>query len=126
MRFLGSVAVIALMVGAAHAQAPSQPSTGTPASPSRTDAKPPQQQPSMADPSGAMPQKGQRDAGAPLPGANSFTEAQARSRIENLGFTSVAGLTKDVNGVWRGKAMKDGKTEDVAIDYRGNIVVSQK
>lgn len=113
------MALVALMAGTAYAQTP-------PVSPAQPAAKPPQQQPSMAQPSGAVGQPGQTDAGAPLPGANSFTEAQARGRIEKLGFTNVVGLTKDVNGVWRGKAMKDGKTQDVAVDYRGNIVVSQK
>jgi hypothetical protein len=66
------------------------------------------------------------DAGAPLSGANSFTEAQARSRIEQLGYTNVTGLTKDTNGIWRGKATKDGQAQDLSLDFRGNIVVGQK
>jgi hypothetical protein len=66
------------------------------------------------------------DAGAPLPGANSFTESQAKSRIEQLGYTNVTGLAKDSDGVWRGTAMKDGKSQRVAIDFRGNIVVGQQ
>ena len=65
------------------------------------------------------------DAGAPLPGANSFTENQAKARIEQLGYTNVTGLAKDSDGVWRGTAMKDGRTQSVAIDFRGNIVVGQ-
>ena len=44
--------------------------------------------------------------GAPVAGANSFTEGQAKSRIEDRGFKNVSGLTKDSNGVWRGKAEK--------------------
>jgi hypothetical protein len=66
------------------------------------------------------------DAGAPLSGANSFTETQARTRIEQLGYTSVSGLAKDANGIWRGKANKDGTTHDVSVDFRGNIVVGLK
>ena len=42
--------------------------------------------------------------GAPVAGANSFTEGQAKSRIEARGFTNVAGLKKDSDGVWRGTA----------------------
>ena len=54
-----------------------------------------------------------------MPGANSFTEAQARSRIENLGYSNVVGLSKDDQGVWRGSAMKDGKSVSVALDFNG-------
>jgi hypothetical protein len=57
----------------------------------------------------------------PVEGANSFTEAQARSRIEGQGFTSVTGLTKGDDGVWRGKATKGGSTADVALDFKGNV-----
>lgn len=60
--------------------------------------------------------------GAPLKGANSFTESQARSRIESNGFSAVTGLAKDTDGIWRGKAMKDGHSVDVALDYKGEIV----
>lgn len=59
--------------------------------------------------------------GALEKGANSFTEGQARSRIESAGFTQITGLQKDDTGVWRGKAMKGGKTMDVGFDYKGTI-----
>jgi len=65
--------------------------------------------------------KGRSTAGGPVSGANSFTEGQARSRIESNGFTNVSGLNKDSNGVWRGKAMKDGKSIDVSLDFQGNV-----
>src|ERR1700744_1034154 len=60
--------------------------------------------------------------GAPVAGANSFTEGQARSRIESKGYTNVSGLKKDDKGVWRGTAMRDGKSVDVSLDFEGNIV----
>jgi hypothetical protein len=69
--------------------------------------------PYLADNSTARP---------PLPGANSFTEVQARERIEAKGFTSVSGLKKDNQSIWRGTAMKDGQTVSVALDYKGNVV----
>ncbi|MGX5839908.1 DUF4142 domain-containing protein [Mesorhizobium sp. ArgA1] len=59
---------------------------------------------------------------APVPGANSFTEDQARSRIQDAGFSDVSALTKDDKGIWRGQATKDGKTTTVALDYQGNVV----
>ncbi len=60
-------------------------------------------------------------AGAPVAGANSFTEGQARDRIQEKGFTSVNALTLDSNGVWRGKAMKDGTAGPISVDYQGNV-----
>ena len=63
-----------------------------------------------------------RQVGAPVVGANSFTEGQAKSRIENMGFANVTDLKKDDNGVWRGRAMKSGQTVDVSVDYQGNVI----
>jgi putative membrane protein len=66
------------------------------------------------------------DAAAPVPGANSFTEAQAKSRIEEAGYSDVSALAKDDNGIWRGQANKDGKSVSVALDYQGNVVADTK
>ena len=63
----------------------------------------------------------QPSPGAPVAGANSFTEAQAKSRLETNGFSNVSGLQKDTNGVWRGKASKGGKSTDVSVDFQGNV-----
>ena len=60
--------------------------------------------------------------GAPAAGANSFTEGQAKSRIEAKGFTAVSGLKKDDAGVWRGQAHQSGKTVMVSVDFQGNVV----
>ena len=98
--------VACLLTASAHAQTP------TPTAPG----------PSNTMPSG----RSAPDAGAPLPGANSFTESQAKVRIEQLGYSNVTGLAKDSEGVWRGTATKDGRSQNVAIDFRGNIVVGQK
>ena len=73
-------------------------------------------------PTPAIPNKDQNNPGAPAAGANSFTEAQAKSRIEAAGFTNVSDLTKDKDGVWRGKGTKGGTAHDVGLDYQGNIV----
>ena len=62
------------------------------------------------------------DDGAPLKGANSFTEGQAKDRALSYGLTSVADLKKDDDGIWRGSAMQDGKTVQIAVDYKGNVV----
>ncbi|NOG69292.1 PepSY domain-containing protein [Roseicella sp. DB1501] len=65
---------------------------------------------------------GTRTAASPAPGANSFTEGQAKSRIEAAGFTNVSDLQKDDQGVWRGRAQKNGQQMSVALDYQGNVV----
>ena len=79
--------------------------------------------PDATDTTSAMPspQTGVDDK-APLPGANSFTEAQVKSRLEENGFTEVTGLVLDDQGIWRGTAKMNAKPFDVAVDYRGNIV----
>src|SRR5438105_14626909 len=63
-----------------------------------------------------------RQVDAPVAGRNSFTEGEAKSRIEKMGFSNVSNLKKDDKGVWRGRAMKDGKTVDVSLDYQGNVI----
>ena len=63
-----------------------------------------------------------RQVNAPVAGANSFTESQAKSRIEKMGFGNVTDLKKDDNGVWRGRAMRSGQTVDVSVDYQGNVI----
>lgn len=55
------------------------------------------------------------------PGSNSFTEMQARGQIENAGYTNVTGLTKTTDGMWTGKAMKSGKSVNVAVDFKGAV-----
>jgi hypothetical protein len=62
------------------------------------------------------------ESGAPLKGANSFTEGQAKDRALAHGFTGVGSLVKDGDGIWRGSAMWDGKATQVAVDFKGNVV----
>jgi hypothetical protein len=58
---------------------------------------------------------------APAAGHNSFTESQARKHIEKAGYSKVAGLMKDKDGLWQGDASKNGKKVRVALDYQGNV-----
>ncbi|MBZ7927691.1 PepSY domain-containing protein (plasmid) [Ensifer adhaerens] len=58
---------------------------------------------------------------APVEGANSFTETQAKERIEAAGYTDVTGLKLDDKGVWQATAKKGGKSVAVALDYQGNV-----
>jgi opacity protein-like surface antigen len=60
-------------------------------------------------------------AGLPSKGANSFTKKQAEDRIEKAGYSLVKDLDKDKDGLWRGTAMKDGKTVGVSLDFKGNV-----
>ena len=58
----------------------------------------------------------------PAAGRNSFTMAQAKSRLEAAGYSGVSGLAKDKDGVWRGMASKGGSTINVSVDYQGNVI----
>ncbi len=103
--FAAAVTVLtaAAVAGGAQAQTagpPANPHAGTPA---------------IANPKANNP-------GAPAAGANSFTEAQAKSRIEAAGYSNVSRLVKDKNGIWRGTASKGDTTANVALDYQGNVV----
>ena len=69
----------------------------------------------------AVNSSGTTKPGAPVAGANSFTEAQAKSRIEASGFADVSGLKKDDSGVWRATAKKDGTSKSVSLDFQGNV-----
>jgi uncharacterized protein with FMN-binding domain len=55
-------------------------------------------------------------------GANSFTEAQAKERIEKAGFTNVSGLVKNKDGIWEGSAMRGEAKVQVSLDFQGNVV----
>ncbi len=61
------------------------------------------------------------NATQPAKGANSFTDGEARRRIESSGYAAVADLKKDDDGIWRGSATKDGAKVGVWLDYKGNI-----
>ena len=69
----------------------------------------------------AVNSSGQKNSNQPVAGANSFTEGQAKSRIEEAGYTNVTALKKDGNGVWRAKASKGGASTSVSLDFQGNV-----
>lgn len=104
-----------LAIGQTTAPAPGAPGVAPNAGPNTAPntAPMPTQRPNQAV-------QGQPSSG-PLPGANSFTEAQARERIQNSGFGNVTGLRKDDNGIWRGIATRNGAQVPVALDYQGNV-----
>jgi hypothetical protein len=102
---------------------PSAPSASTPST--NTAAPPAGALPANKGPSNpAIKTSEGNNPGAPVAGANSFTEGQAKARIESRGYSNVSALTKDDRGVWRGMAMKDGKPVQVALDYQGNVTVN--
>ncbi len=113
---------LALQLCAAGALAQSAPAT-TPSTPPVTTpppagANPPTGGPNSlptAEPANAI------DNSSISPGANSFTESQARNRLIKEGYSQVSALSKDNNGIWRGSALKDGSPVHVSVDYRGHI-----
>lgn len=110
---------LSLAMGGSVLAQTAAPATTEPA-PSTTTSTTPSASPAPA--AVATTSEPTRTTEAPVAGANSFTEGQARARIEERGFAQVTDLKKDDQGVWRGTAMKDGKSVAVALDYQGNIV----
>jgi hypothetical protein len=99
MKFIGLGLVACLMAGAAMGQ-----TTGTTSKDSNVAVQ-------TQEPVSAVPAKG----------SNSFTEGQAKSRIEGKGYTNVSDLKKDDDGVWRGRARKGGDQVSVWVDYKGAV-----
>lgn len=124
MRSIPTALLLAAMLGTgASAQTTT---TGSPAAP---DAKTSQQsggQQSVTRPNTdkATPDGMPADAQANVKlekGANSFTESEARSRLNKAGFTDAKDLKKDDQGIWRGTAMHGGKQVSVGLDFKGNV-----
>ncbi|MFK0334386.1 PepSY domain-containing protein [Rhizobium sp. NPDC090275] len=67
----------------------------------------------------------QHNPAAPVAGKNSFTEDQAKSRIEGAGYSDVTGLKLDDQGVWRANAKKDGADAKVSLDFQGNVTLAK-
>ncbi len=114
------MATVIAFGGSAFAQttpAPSDPAAPTAPSDPATPA------PDPAAPSAPTtpPAETKPATGNLQPGANSFTEAQARSWLEDAGYTEVSGLVQSEDGIWRGKAKHNGATVSVGIDYKGTI-----
>lgn len=56
------------------------------------------------------------------PGANSFTEGQAREAIEKQGYTVSGPLTQDEQGIWSAQAARSGgAATTVSVDYKGVV-----
>ena len=82
--------------------------------------------PAASQPSNpAIKETERNSAAAPVAGANSFTEGEAKSRIEARGFANITQLRKDDQGIWRGKASRNGTMVDVALDFQGNVFPAQ-
>lgn len=61
------------------------------------------------------------EATTQTPGANSFTEGQARDRITGAGYTAVGALTQNAEGLWQGMATGPSGQVQVSVDYRGAV-----
>src|SRR5208283_4459015 len=146
--WIGGVAAAALLVaGAASAQTMGNgpATTSTPGNPNATTSSPdtpgntgtvPIGNGSMGTGSTAAgtttaPMPGTADNGAvnttsqnqsqPARGANSFTQGEARSRLQARGYQNASNLHEDANGVWRGQATHEGQQVSVWLDYKGNV-----
>jgi len=106
---------------ASNAQAPkAEKAPAAPTAPSATDRQ--TTAPAAEGPQNPAVRTEQgNNATRPVAGANSFTEGEAKSRIEAKGYANVTELKKDDQGIWRGKAQQNGRNVTVALDYQGNV-----
>jgi periplasmic protein CpxP/Spy len=81
----------------------------------------------QSDAPSAMPERESKDAGPPTAahGPNNMTESEAKAKIEEGGFSDVSNLKKNDEGVWLGKAQREGESFEVAIDSEGNLFYRQ-
>lgn len=79
-----------------------------------------QQNPAMENPSVIKPNAGGPN-GTLSPGANSFSEGQARDLLTSHGYSDVSKLVNDSQGIWRGTAMNGTQHVHVSVDFKGNI-----
>ncbi|WP_370675523.1 PepSY domain-containing protein [Pleomorphomonas sp. PLEO] len=115
------MATVLAFSGSAFAQT-STPAPSDPAAP-MTPSEPATPAPDPAAPTApnTSPAQTTPNSGDLKPGANSFTEAQARSWLEDAGYTDVTGLVQAEDGIWRGHGRRNGTTVSVGVDYKGTI-----
>jgi hypothetical protein len=105
-----------------RAAAPAVAQPGTTVVPTATTTPPMTQSGvQQSSPPSAARVGGSTATGTPVAGANSFTESQARSRIEAAGFSQITNLRKDDQGIWRGQAMHAGASTPVSMDFHGAV-----
>lgn len=79
-------------------------------------------QPNSADPeTPPVTTPNAENSTAPVAGKNSFTEVQARKRLEDNGYTDIGDLVLGDDGIWRASAQKNSIPASVMLDYQGNI-----
>ena len=113
MRIIALATAAGLFTGIAVAQQTTNAPNSTAAPPNATTDQ--SHNPAVATTSNA------NDSAAPAKGSNSFTEGQAKDRIAQRGYTNVADLKKDDDGVWRGTAQHGSGAVQVWLDYKGNV-----
>jgi hypothetical protein len=98
-------AVVSLAAGTSFAQYGAAPGA-TPPQPTQLEPAP------SAEGKSALPSAGP-----------ALTETQAKSRIEDAGYTQVSELKlkKDSTSEWTAKAMKDGKPVQLSLDVQGHV-----
>lgn len=62
----------------------------------------------------------------PPPDTAALTEGQARNRIEETGYTQVSDLRRDEQGLWHGRASRNGDPCEVSLDAQGNLEDSRE
>jgi len=57
----------------------------------------------------------------PRAGDNKFSQDEAKAKIAEQGFSEISELKKSDDGIWIGKAQREGGSFEVALDFEGNV-----
>lgn len=63
-----------------------------------------------------------RGKGDITPGSSPISREDAQAKLEASGYKDVRELQLDPSGVWKGRAVANGKTVMVSVDQQGDIV----
>ena len=68
-------------------------------------------------PTAAAPAAAERN----LPGTTVFSESQARTHVEQRGYTRLRRMSKNADGLWTGTGNKGGTLGTFTIERAGNV-----
>jgi putative membrane protein len=71
--------------------------------------------------SGVQSAYSRRITGAPMPGVAIVTRKQAHGHAAAAGASEVMDRHEDEHGIWRGRAMHNGRQTDPSLVAQGNV-----
>lgn len=121
MKIIAPLALTAALLAACSGGEDASPETETGATTASQTAESPMNSGADQPANAAIDSSPMTDAGQ-TPGANSFTEEQAREAFEKAGYTGLTQVMKNDQGLWTATGTLNGQSTQVSLDYRGAVV----